>query len=62
MIMFLIFPCARSFRAKDEGFSEACMRAGVKNSASVGLNVLIGEGIGFLGTRFVPTTYGISSV
>ncbi|MGD8233779.1 hypothetical protein ACQEXP_17530, partial [Vibrio sp. TRT 1302] len=48
--------------AKDEGFSEACIRAGVKNSASVGLNVLIGEGIGFLGTRFVPTTYGLSII
>ncbi|PMT00353.1 S-type Pyocin domain-containing protein, partial [Vibrio parahaemolyticus] len=48
--------------AQDEGFSEACMRAGVKNSASIGLNVLVGEGIGFLGTRFAPTTYGLSII
>ena len=44
--------------AKDEGFSETCMRAGVKS----GLNVLVGEGIGFLATRFAPTTYGLSII
>jgi hypothetical protein len=46
----------------DERFSEACMRAGVKNSASIVFNIDVGEGIGFLGTKFAPTTYGLSIV
>ena len=48
--------------AKDEGFSEACVRAGVKNSASIAVNVGVGEGIGFVGTRLVPTTNGLSII
>ncbi|OBT26557.1 hypothetical protein A9266_08145 [Vibrio tasmaniensis] len=48
--------------AKDDGFSEACVRAGVKNSFSIAVNVGVGEGIGFLGTRLAPTTYGLSII
>ncbi|PMS65200.1 S-type Pyocin domain-containing protein, partial [Vibrio parahaemolyticus] len=48
--------------AQDEGFSEACIRSGVKNSTSIGLNVFVGEGIGIIGTRFAPTTYGLSII
>ncbi|WP_234497975.1 PAAR domain-containing protein [Vibrio maritimus] len=48
--------------AQDEGFSEACVRAGVKNSFSIAVNIGVGESIGFLGTRFAPTTYGLSII
>ncbi|MEZ8088299.1 LysM peptidoglycan-binding domain-containing protein, partial [Vibrio sp. 1S139] len=48
--------------AKDDGFSEACVRAGVKNTASIGMNVFVGEGIGFVGTRLAPTTKGLSII
>ncbi|TMX42701.1 hypothetical protein DA100_07175 [Vibrio sp. Hep-1b-8] len=48
--------------AKDEGFSEACMRAGVKNTASIAMNVGVGEGIGFVGVKLVPVSRGLSII
>ena len=48
--------------AKDEGFSEACARASVKNTASIGVNVLVGEGIGYLGLALIPETGGLSII
>lgn len=48
--------------AQDEGLSESCMRAVVKNSASIVFNVGVAEGIGILGTRLAPTTYGLSII
>ncbi len=48
--------------AKDDGFSEACVRAGVKNSASIAMNVGVGQGIGYLGVKYAPQTRGLSII
>lgn len=47
---------------QDEGFSEACVRSGVKNSASIVFNIGVSEGMGVLGAKFAPTTSGLSIV